>query len=109
MGLRRVRLMRVLIADDDPISRRLLERTLQQWGYDVTTARDGNEAWKLYCERDFPIVVSDWVMPGMDGNELVRKIRASGRQGYAYVILLAASSHRREIAEGMASGADDFV
>src|SRR5262245_28172866 len=103
------RLMRVLIADDDPISRRLLERTLQLWGYEVTTARDGAEAWKLFLERDFPVVITDWIMPGLDGLELVRKIRASSRPGYVYVILLAAASHRREIVEGMASGADDFV
>jgi phosphoserine phosphatase RsbU/P len=101
--------MRVLIADDDPVSRRLLERTLQGWGYEVTTARDGAEAWRLFEERDYPIVITDWVMPVIDGLELVRKIRASPRPGYVLVILIAASSHRREIVEGMASGADDFV
>ena len=99
--------MRVLIADDDPISRRLLERTLQLWGYDVTTARDGAEAWRLFGERDFPLVISDWVMPGLDGLELVRRIRASSRPGYVFVILLAAASARREIVEGIVAGADD--
>lgn len=108
-GRKRKRLMRVLIADDDPISRRLLERTLQQWGYEVVTARDGAEAWKLFEERDHPVVISDWVMPGLDGLELVRRIRSSPRPGYVFVILLAASSHRREVVEGMAAGADDFV
>src|SRR5215212_6017316 len=70
-GRKRSRLMRILIAEDDPISRRLLERTLQQWGYEVTTARDGVEAWRLFEERDYPLVISDWIMPGMDGLELV--------------------------------------
>jgi sigma-B regulation protein RsbU (phosphoserine phosphatase) len=100
---------RVLIADDDPISRRLLERTLQQWGYEVTAARDGAEAWRLFEERGFPLVITDWVMPRMDGLELVRRIRGGSRAGYVFVILLAAASHRREVVEGLAAGADDFV
>src|SRR5262245_3070706 len=101
--------MRVLIADDDPISRRLLERTLQLWGYEVTTARDGAEAWRIFEERDFPLVITDWLMPGLDGLELVRRIRASQRPGYVFVILLAAASARREIIAGIVAGADDFV
>jgi CheY-like chemotaxis protein len=101
--------MRVLIADDDPVSRRLLEKTLQLWGYEVIVAKDGSEAWKLFEERDYPIVISDWVMPGIDGLELVRRIRASARPGYVFVILLAAASHRREVVEGIVAGADDFV
>src|SRR5262245_59368290 len=108
-GRKRSRLMRVLIADDDPISRRLLERTLQQWGYEVTTARDGDEAWRFFEQHDFPLVISDWVMPGVDGIELVRRIRSCPRPGYVFIILLAASSHRQEVVEGLAAGADDFV
>lgn len=101
--------MRVLIADDDPIFRRLLERTLQQWGYEVTSARDGVEAWRFFQERDYPLVITDWIMPGMDGIELVRRIRTAPRPGYVYVLLLAASSQRREVIEGLSAGADDFV
>ncbi len=101
--------MRVLIADDDPISRRLLERTLERWGYEVTAARDGAEAWRLFQDGDFPLVVTDWVMPGLDGLELVRRIRASSRPGYVFVILLAAAGARREVVEGIVAGADDFV
>src|SRR5947209_3056420 len=65
-------LMRVLIADDDPIARHLLARTLAGWGYEVTAASDGAEAWRLFLEGDFALVVLDWVMPGMDGPEIVR-------------------------------------
>ncbi len=103
------RVMRVLIADDDPVSRHLLSRTLAQWGYEVSAARDGTEAWRLFEERDHPLVILDWVMPGLDGLELVRRIRANSRRGYVYTILLTASSNKGEVVEGLAAGADDFV
>jgi sigma-B regulation protein RsbU (phosphoserine phosphatase) len=107
--------MRVLIADDDPVSLHLLSRTLVGWGYEVTTARDGNEAWRLFEERDHPLVILDWVMPGLDGLELVRRIRAarsgvaSAHRGYVYTILLTAHTHKGETVEGLAAGADEFV
>lgn len=101
--------MRVLIADDDPISRLLLERTLSGWGYEVTAAAAGDEAWRLIQQRDFSLVISDWVMPGLDGPELVRRIRANPRAGYVFIILLAASSSRHEVVEGLEAGADDFL
>jgi sigma-B regulation protein RsbU (phosphoserine phosphatase) len=101
--------MRVLIADDDPVNRRLLERTLQQWGYEVTVARDGAEAWRLFQERDYPFVISDWIMPSMDGLELVRRIRGSPRPGYVFIILVAAATERQEVVQGLGSGADDFM
>jgi sigma-B regulation protein RsbU (phosphoserine phosphatase) len=101
--------MRVLIAEDDPVSRHLLQRTLEGWGYQVTAARDGAEAWRLFEGTDFPLVISDWVMPEVDGVELVRRIRACGRSGYVFTILLTAKSHKEEVVEGMVAGADDFV
>src|SRR5438445_12053356 len=78
--------MKVLIAEDDPISRHLLQRTLEQWGYEVVTANDGEEAWRLFEPADFPLVISDWVMPDVDGLELVRRIRSASRPGYVYTI-----------------------
>jgi sigma-B regulation protein RsbU (phosphoserine phosphatase) len=101
--------MRVLIADDDPISRHLLQRTLTQWGYEVTMAQDGAEAWRLFEQRDFPLVISDWVMPGLDGLELVRRIRSCPRPGYVFIFLLTAKSRKGDVIEGLAAGADDFV
>ena len=101
--------MRVLIADDDPVSLHLLTRTLAAWGYEVGAARDGTEAWRLFEERDYPLVILDWVMPGLDGIELVRRIRAASRRGYVYSILLTANTHKGELIEGLAAGADDFV
>jgi sigma-B regulation protein RsbU (phosphoserine phosphatase) len=101
--------MKVLIAEDDPVSRLLLQRTLEQWRYEVVPARDGAEAWQLFQAGDFHLVISDWVMPEVDGVELIRRIRASQRPGYVYTILLTAKSQKGEIVEGMAAGADDFV
>ncbi|MBY0232061.1 MAG: SpoIIE family protein phosphatase [Gemmataceae bacterium] len=101
--------MRVLIADDDPVSRHLLLRTLEGWKYDVVAAKDGSEAWRLLQEGDFPLVVLDWSMPGLDGPELVRRLRALPRPGYVYTVLLAASSEKEEFVLGLEAGADDFL
>ncbi len=101
--------MKVLIADDDPVSRRLLQSDLQKWGYEVTLASDGEAAWRLFQEGDFSLIISDWMMPGMDGPELIRRIRASGKPNYVYTILLTAMSHKEELVQGMEAGADDFV
>ncbi len=101
--------MKILVAEDALVSRRLLERHLQAWGHDVVAATDGAEAWQCFSEDEFPIVISDWMMPEMDGPELVRRIRASGRPGYVYIILLTAKSQTEDLVEGMEAGADDFV
>ena len=101
--------MKVLIADDDPVSRRLLQSDLQKWGYEVTVAKDGTEAWNLFEEGDFSLVISDWMMPGLDGPELIRRIRASSKPTYVYTILLTAMSHKADLVQGMEAGADDFV
>jgi sigma-B regulation protein RsbU (phosphoserine phosphatase) len=101
--------MKVLVADDDPVVRRLLEIYLQEWGHEVVLASDGERAWALFQECAFSIVISDWMMPDVDGLELVRRIRASEWQGYVYVILLTSKSRREDIVRGMEAGADDFM
>ena len=101
--------MKVLIADDDPVSRRLLQSYLQKWGYEVTVAVNGADAWRLFEQGEFPIVVSDWMMPEMVGTELIRRIRASQRPHYVYTILLTSRSQKEDLVEGMDAGADDFV
>jgi signal transduction histidine kinase len=101
--------MKVLIAEDDPISRALLQGHLQKWGHDVTAATTGGEAWRLFEAGSYPLVVSDWMMPEMDGPELVRRIRACPRSGYVYVILLTARAQKADVVLGMEAGADDFV
>src|SRR5262249_39073692 len=78
----RRRPMRVLIADDDRIVRHLLQRTLEQWGYEVTAVANGEDAWGAFATRDFPVVITDWEMPGLTGVELVQRIRAQELPGY---------------------------
>src|SRR5262245_16217361 len=101
--------VRVLIAEDDPVSRRLLQSHLERWGHEVTAAADGGEAWRLFQAGDFPLVVSDWMMPEVDGPELVRRIRACEGRHYVYVLLLTARSQKEDVVQGMEAGADDFV
>jgi two-component system, NtrC family, sensor kinase len=101
--------VRILVADDSAVGRYLLQAYLEEWGYEAAYARDGAEAWRLFQEGDFPIVLSDWVMPEMDGLELIRLIRASKRRGYVYIILLTARSEKNDLVQGMEAGADDFM
>ncbi len=101
--------MKVLIADDDPVARRLLESFLTKWGNPVVAAADGAAAWQLFQAEEFPIVITDWMMPEVDGLELIRRIRAHPRPGYVYAILLTALSQKADLVQGMEAGADDFL
>ncbi len=101
--------MRILVAEDDPVSRHLLQSTLRRWGYDVTVAGEGCEAWTLFDATPCPLVITDQEMPRLGGLELVRRIRARPGAGYVYAMLLAASSDRAEIIAGLEAGADDFI
>jgi CheY-like chemotaxis protein len=102
--------MRILIAEDDRVSRRLLERKLESWGYDVVSCSNGAEAWQKLHSEDAPnLAILNWMMPGMDGVEVCREIRKQKRPGYTYIILLTARDAKRDIIEGIAAGADDYV
>jgi two-component system, NtrC family, sensor kinase len=101
--------MKVMIAEDEAFSRRLLQSYLEKWGHEVTAASDGGEAWRLFEAGSYPIVISDWMMPEMDGPELVRRIRACDRPGYVYIILLTSRALKEDVVQGMEAGADDFV
>lgn len=102
--------MRILIADDDPVSRRLLEAFLKKWGYDVVVSCDGKEAWEALNEADAPsLVVSDWMMPKVDGLELCRKIREMQKSHYTYFIILTAKESKEDVIKGLEAGADDFL
>ena len=103
--------MRVLIAEDEPVSRRLLQGTLTRWGYDVLVARDGQEAWDLFCsdEDPPPLAILDWMMPNMDGPEVCQRIRKEGREEYTYIVLLTAKNRKENLIEGLDAGADDYI
>lgn len=102
--------MKILIADDDSISRRVLQANLDKWGYTVTVAVNGQEAFDIITQPSPPsILVSDWMMPRMDGLTLCRKIRGLENAHYIYVILLTTKGEKRDIIEGLEAGADDFL
>lgn len=101
--------MRVLIAEDDGVARLVLRRALEDLSYTVHVAKDGTEAWEAFQKEGFPLVISDWIMPGMDGIELCRRIRAHSDRGYTYFILLTARDAREDRFHAIGSGADDFL
>ena len=101
---------RILIADDDPITRLMLSTLLKEWGYDVAEARDGPEALRILEQDESPaFAIVDWLMPGMDGVDVCRAIRKSREAKPLYVILLTVKSERAALLEALAAGADDFV
>jgi len=101
--------LKILIAEDDPASGRLLLASLKKLGYDIVLAANGRDAWYSFLSERPRIVVTDWMMPLVDGIELCSRIRAEGRAQYTYVILLTALSGKERFMEGMQAGADDFI
>ncbi|BBO88268.1 two-component system response regulator [Desulfosarcina ovata] len=101
--------MNILIADDDPVTLNLLSSRLATWGHAVSTAVDGNGAWEIIHQQPVDIVVSDWMMPGLDGIELCRRIRALETPGYVYLILISAQDSRDDVLHGLESGVDDYI
>ena len=102
-------MIKILVAEDDFISRRLLQKTLEDWGYEVVTANNGQEAWDIFQGSDILFVIADWIMPGIDGVSLCRKIRKSEMAGYVYFILLTSKGTKEDIIEGLDAGADDYL
>lgn len=102
--------MRVLIAEDDAVSRHILETFLHKWDYEVTTTTDGEDAWKVLKEPNAPsLVILDIMMPGIDGLEVCRRLRQSPASTPPYIILLTAIHGVREIVKGIEAGADDYL
>lgn len=99
----------ILIADDDPVTRKLLERTLAKKGFQVTVEDDGRKAFERFRKEFFPLVVSDWMMPGMDGLEICKAIRGVETEGYVFIILLTSRDNRQDIVRGLEAGADDYL
>jgi two-component system cell cycle response regulator len=102
--------MRVLIAEDDNTSRRLLASTLEKWNYEVEAVSDGAQAWEALQREEAPrLAILDWMMPGMTGPALCSELRKRGSEPYIYILLLTARSDKQDLIEGLASGADDYV
>jgi diguanylate cyclase (GGDEF)-like protein len=102
--------MKVLVADDEPVSRRLLDSSLRRWGYDVIVAQDGLEASQILLSPDSPkLAVLDWLMPGIEGTQLCREIRRNKPEPYTYILLLTGKRSQDDLIAGLESGADDYV
>lgn len=100
---------RVLVVDDSRLQRRILVASLKKWGFEVVEADSGEAAMEI-CEQETPdLILSDWMMPGMNGLEFCRAFRARASEDYAYFILLTSKSEKNEVAEGLDAGADDFL
>jgi PleD family two-component response regulator len=101
--------MKTLIADDDDITRLLLSSALTKLGHEVHEATNGREAWDAWHGGEFPLIISDWMMPDLDGLEFCRRIRAERRMDYTYIVLLTSRSGKTNYLDAMTAGADDFV
>jgi two-component system cell cycle response regulator len=101
--------MKILIAEDDLISSKILQKNLLNWGYYVVPARTGAEAWSALQDQELRMALLDWMMPGMDGIEVCRKIRRRKKYKYTYIILLSAKDRKQDIITGLSSGADDYM
>jgi len=102
--------MKVLVAEDDPVSRRVLEEMLKSWGHEVVAARDGQEAWAVLGGPHPPrMAILDWMMPGMDGPEVLRRARAAEATRGCYLFLLTSKDRREDIVAGLGAGADDYI
>ena len=100
----------VLIAEDEAVSRRLLEATLRRWGHEVVVTVDGDAAWAALQRPDAPsVAILDWMMPGVEGVEICRRVQAQGSPTPPYLILLTANSERANVIAGLEAGADDFM
>lgn len=102
--------MRVLLAEDEAVTRRLMQAMLGRFGYEVVVVADGGAAWELLQKPDAPsLALLDWSMPQMDGPEICRRLRARNDSSYTYVLLVTARSAKQDVVEGLMAGADDFV
>ena len=101
--------MRVLVADDETSCRLVVKAAVERLGYECIVANDGAAAWERF-ERELPdVVITDWMMPGMDGLELCRRVRQRADDGYSYIILATSLDEHRYVVEGMEAGADDYL
>lgn len=101
--------MKVLIADDDPTSRLLLKAMVSKLGHECIVAEDGSSAWDVLASGGIDVLLTDWMMPGVDGPELCRRLRNDVGGGYIYIVLTTGLDHPEDVLEGMSAGADDYL
>jgi diguanylate cyclase (GGDEF)-like protein len=101
--------MKVLIAEDDLITQKTFEKNINEWGYEVVTARNGQDAWQALQQDGLRIAILDWMMPKIDGVELCKKVRQRKDSKYVYIILLTARGYQDDVIEGLSAGADDYM
>lgn len=100
----------ILVADDNPVFRELLQKMLREWGYEVIVVPDGQQAWDVLRQENGPrLALLDWVMPGMEGAEVCRQVRAAIRDRYVYLMLVSVRADLEDVVNGMESGADDYL
>ena len=108
--VRKLGATKILIADDDAVTRRLLEKTLEHAGYEVVVVEDGRKALECLSRTDGPrLALLDWLMPGLNGVEVCREIRRHSEYPYAYIILLTARTSKEDVVTGLEAGADDYI
>jgi CheY-like chemotaxis protein len=96
---------RILIAEDDPVSARVLQAFLQKWGYDVISVADGSEALQVLERQDYPrLAILDWMMPGMEGTQICRAVRQETTRPYVYILLLTARAQREDVSSAWNRG-----
>ena len=101
--------MKILIVEDDVISRKLLNRLLKSWGHKVIQAENGLAGWEMWKEHRCPLVISDWLMPNMSGIDLCQKIRSVKQARYTYFIMLTSMKSKDNYMQAMDAGVDDFM
>lgn len=102
--------MRVLIAEDDSVSRLLLESILREWDYEVVSTGDGSDAWDALCQPNAPrLAIVDWQMPVVDGLELCRRARATPETALLYLLLLTGKGGTENVVTGLRAGANDYI
>lgn len=101
--------MKILIAEDDNVSLRILEKNVAEWGYEIAVAGNGEEALRTLREGEVRLAVLDWMMPGINGIEICRFVRQDAGSKYIYIIMLTSRDRRQDIVEGLESGADDYM
>jgi DNA-binding response OmpR family regulator len=102
--------MKILIADDESATRRLVEALLSKVEHEVIVARDGNEAWEILQRPDAPrLAILDWMMPGMDGIKVCHMLRDREGGGYTHIIMLSAKNEVRDLVAALNAGADDYL